>query len=92
MLLASILLAAAVGAACAWLAGLLWGHIWPRVQRGERPAFSKAEAAKAPAGYVALMQELWDQDPVTRPTFEVSFKRLTQLKEQLVSSVRRKYA
>ena len=72
--------------------GLSMHALWGKVQRGERPAFSKAEAAKAPAGYVALMQELWDQDPVTRPTFEVSFKRLTQLKEQLMSSVRRKYA
>ena len=50
--------------------------IWCRVQRGERPPVSDAEAAAAPKGYVTLMQELWAQDPVARPTFAEALRRL----------------
>ena len=34
------------------------------------------DEAGAPEGYVALMRELWHQDPVERPTFAEALRRL----------------
>ena len=54
-------------------------EIWRRVQSGERPSFTPGEAAAAPEGFVALMQELWDQDPLVRPSFAETLRRLRAL-------------
>ena len=54
--------------------------MWTRVQRGERPAVTADEEASAPEGYVALMRELWAQDPVARPTFAEAWRRLKAIR------------
>ena len=55
---------------------LLAHQIWLRVEKGERPPVTAADADGAPEGYVALMRELWHQDPVERPTFAEALRRL----------------
>ena len=50
--------------------------MWSRVCRGDRPAVTAAAEAAAPAGYVALMRELWAHDPVERPPFVETLQRL----------------
>ena len=50
--------------------------IFARVRAGERPAIAQAAAASAPAHYVALMRQLWAQDPCKRPAFDVILARL----------------
>ena len=50
--------------------------MFARVQRGERPPVADADTDAAPAGYVALMRELWHHDPVVRPTFAEALRRL----------------
>ena len=56
--------------------GMGANEMWLRVQRGERPALTAADVDGAPEGYVALMRELWHQDPVARPTFAEALQRL----------------
>ena len=51
-------------------------EMWTCVQRGERLPVTETEAASAPNGYIALMHELWAQDPVARPTFAETLQRL----------------
>ena len=57
-------------------AGLAAKPMWRRVARGERPAVGAAEAAAAREGYVALLRELWAQDPAERPAFAETLARL----------------
>ena len=38
------------------------------------------EEASAPEGYVALMRELWHQDPVARPSFAEALRRLEAMR------------
>lgn len=59
-----------------WAGVAVMHEIWIRVQRGERPPVTAADEAGAPAGFVALMRELWAQDPVARPTFAEALRRL----------------
>ena len=40
---------------------------------------SSADVDGAPEGYVALMRELWHQDPVARPTFAEALRRLREM-------------
>ena len=51
-------------------------QLWAAVRRGERPGVTAAHEANAPEGYIALMRELWAQDPVARPTFAEALQRL----------------
>ena len=55
--------------------------LWAKVRAGERPAMTADEEAIAPEGYVALMRELWAQDPVARPMFVDTLQRLTALRK-----------
>ena len=55
--------------------------IWMRVQQGKRPPVTEADETCAPEGYVALMRELWHQDPVKRPTFAEALQRLRGMAE-----------
>merc|ERR1711969_245493 len=55
-------------------------EIWLRVQRGERPAITAVDVNSAPKGYVALMRELWHQDPVARPSFAEALRRLEAMR------------
>ena len=65
-------------------AGVVVAHqIWVRVQNGERPPLTAADAARAPAGYAALVRELWHQDPVARPTFAEALRRLRAMRAAL---------
>ena len=57
--------------------GLKLKEMWMRVQRGERPAITAADVDSAPEGYVALMRELWHQDPVARPTVAEALRHKT---------------
>ena len=55
-------------------------QIWLRVEKGERPPVTAADEAAAPEGYVALMREMWHQDPVARPTFAEALRRLEAMR------------
>ena len=61
------------------------------VQAGTRPYIAPAEAEAAPTGYVALMRELWAQDPVERPTFAETLRRLSVMAEQLSTQTLRQH-
>ena len=50
------------------------------VHGGERPAVPDADAEAAPEGFMALMHELWAQDPVARPTFTEALERLRAMR------------
>ena len=50
-------------------------EMWLRVRQGERPTLTAADVNGAPEGYVALMRELWHQDPVARPAFAEALRR-----------------
>ena len=50
--------------------------LWAKVRAGERPPLTADDESRAPNGYVALMRELWHQDPVERPTFAEALRRL----------------
>ena len=63
-------------------------EIWLLVRQGSRPHVTPAEASAAPAGYLALMRELWAQDPVERPTFAEALRRLSVMAEQYARTVR----
>ena len=54
-------------------------EIWTRVLAGGRPRATAAERAAAPAGYAALMDELWAGDPVARPAFAAVRTRLARI-------------
>ena len=61
-------------------------EVWKAVQRGERPPVSAEDEARAPAGYVALMRELWAQDPATRPAFAETLSRLRRIARPIVKA------
>ena len=62
-------------------AGVVAAHqIWLRVEKGERPPVTDADVDGAPEGYLALMRELWHQDPVARPTFAEARRRLEAMR------------
>ena len=58
--------------------------LWAKVRQGERPPVTAADEASAPEGYVALMRELWAQDPVVRPSFETALARLADMRSAAV--------
>ena len=60
--------------------GMGANEMWLHVQQGERPALIDADVNGAPEGYVALMRELWHQDPVARPTFAEALRRLEAMR------------
>ena len=62
--------------------GMGANEIWLRVQSGERPTVTAADDAAAPNGYIALMRELWEQDPVARPTFAEALRRLRAMLDE----------
>ena len=49
------------------------------VAAGERPIIAPELAANAPTGWIELMQQCWDQDPITRPDFDDIHVTLNQL-------------
>ena len=59
--------------------GFAMRDIWTRVKKGERPPLTAEDEASAPEGYVALLKQLWAQDPVERPTFEAAFGQLRRM-------------
>ena len=56
--------------------------MWSSVCRGERPSVTAADEAAAPAGYIALMHELWAHDAVERPPFVEALRRLRAIAGQ----------
>ena len=64
--------------------------MWTRVRRGQRPPVTEEDEAGAPEGYVALMRELWHQDPVERPTFAEALRRLRAMVGRQQQATRRR--
>ena len=54
--------------------------MWTSVRKGQRPPVTAEDEAAAPPGYIALMRELWHQDPVERPTFAEALRRLEAMR------------
>ena len=46
--------------------------LFKKVQEGGRPEVTARDEEGAPEGYVALMRELWAQEPLARPTFDAA--------------------
>ena len=58
------------------------------MRRGQRPPVAAEDEAAAPEGYVALMRELWAQDPVARPAFAEALARLRRMGAALAAHAR----
>ena len=54
-------------------------EMWAHVLAGRRLEYTPEEAAAAPVGYVALMEEMWLAAPKHRPTFAAAFTRLQRM-------------
>ena len=66
-------------------AGVGFAHvIFKKVQQGERPEITLEDEEGAPPGFVTFIRELWAQDPLERPTFDASVRRLTAMRKKQV--------
>ena len=59
--------------------------LWTRVARGRRLLpLAASDAAGAPPGYMALMRELWRQDPGARPTVAEALRSLRAMLDAML--------
>ena len=66
-------------------AGVGFAHvIFKKVQQGERPEITLEDEEGAPPGFVTFIRELWAQDPLERPTFDASVRRLTAMRKKQI--------
>ena len=68
---------------CEPWAGLALEEVFARVQSGERPRVTSADERHAPAAYLELMRDMWQQDAAQRPTFKAALGRLRPLRKAL---------
>ena len=70
-----------------WLPGMTQKEVTVSraVAASQRLAISSELAASAPTGWIELMQQCWDQDPKSRPNFDVILGTLNQIESSILS-------
>ena len=57
--------------------------MWTKVRRGERPKVHKDEVRRAPEKFMHLLNRMWAQNPVARPTFDEALRHLQGMLDRL---------
>ena len=66
-------------------AGMTSEEISRAVAAGQRPSIASELEASAPAGWIELMQQCWDQEPMDRPTFDSIYNALDPIQKSMGS-------